>query len=1204
MYLSQLEIVGFKSFALKTNLRFHDGMTAIVGPNGCGKSNVVDAIRWVLGEQKTSTLRSDKMENVIFNGTKNRKPLGLAEVSMTIENTKGILPTEYAEITITRRLFRSGESQYLLNKTPCRLRDIVDLFMDTGMGPNAYSVIELKMIETILSDRTEERRKLFEEAAGVTKYKTRRREAERRLATVQSDLTRIHDILAEVQKSVRSLSRQADRAKKYREIADELNAIERKIIEYEFAALTGQIRPLGQQLEELRATRERLDRELIEQESVVSEMEEQQAEIADRLGAAESRRNAVNQRLSETSQRLAVSNERVVALKRAQDRMAAESAELADVLVQYEQAVVDAQARQEVLSERIAEAEKDFAAKKAVQDSSLQALQEVRAEAREAKDTVMAKLNAINSLQAKTERNIARIESLRRRIDETLKQAEQAEQRLAVLSGELETEAARRADFDTRIGNAEQAQHEAQERHNRLRREADDLKEGIGERQALIGRKKASLDFLNSLVDTNESSAFLLNSDAWQTEGKRVLLAEAINTDERFRAAIESALGAATGYFVVETVNDALAARQALRQHEKGKATFIALERVPAAEAPTALPVRDGVYGRASELVRADDRLVHAMRGLLGTMAIVGSIEIGWELIQSGLADGAVSLDGEIVSRSGVIRGGGRKLTEGASIGKREQIETLKEEIAVLEEEIDELRRAMKAKLDEHHSINLRDFANTIRQAEADKSRHEQRIAQITYQRDSVKNAIAGYHTSVEGFHKEIAAIENEADSALQGNMDTLQRERREAEERLLVVEKNVRTVEQRLDEESSARHQAEMRLVQLRGEEKNIVADRQRLAAQIDSTRQRRENRIREAEQSVAEIERLEEMLEHLEDELQGLREEADRSLADRNTVAEEQTLLRKRVQQQAELLRTRRREYEESVQRLHETDLRISELRTRRDHLQSRAMSEFEMELVVPPDDAELVVDEEFHLANAREHARSLKSKLQSYGAVNLLAFEEFEKESERQEFLQSQLNDLLESEATLRQTINEINEAAQTKFNETFQQIRTNFIRIFKSLFLEGDEADLLLAEGDPLEADIEIIAKPRGKRPHSIDMLSGGEKTLTAIALLFAIYLVKPSPFCILDEVDAPLDDANIGRFVNLLREFSQDTQFIVITHNKRTMEAADTMYGVTNMEEEGVSRIVSVQMSGRQKPERSAPVRQTVEETGAEPEVQE
>jgi chromosome segregation protein len=301
MYLSQLEVVGFKSFAQKTNLRFNDGMTAIVGPNGCGKSNVVDAIRWVLGEQKTSALRSDKMENVIFNGTKNRKPLGLAEVSMTIENTKGILPTEYSEITITRRLFRNGDSQYLLNKTNCRLRDIVDLFMDTGMGPNAYSVIELKMIETILSDRTEERRKLFEEAAGVTKYKTRRKEAERRLSSVQGDLTRVHDILAEVQKSVRSLSRQADRAKKYREISDELNAVERKIIRYEFATLTGEIVPLEQQLVELRAAKERLEQELVDQESIVSEMEEQQSDIGERLSEAESRRTNVNQRVSETT---------------------------------------------------------------------------------------------------------------------------------------------------------------------------------------------------------------------------------------------------------------------------------------------------------------------------------------------------------------------------------------------------------------------------------------------------------------------------------------------------------------------------------------------------------------------------------------------------------------------------------------------------------------------------------------------------------------------------------------------------------------------------------------------------------------------------------------------------------------------------------------------------------------------------------------
>lgn len=1179
MYLSQLDVVGFKSFAQKTNLRFNDGMTAIVGPNGCGKSNVVDAMRWVLGEQKTSALRSDKMENVIFNGTKNRKPLGLAEVSLTIENTKGILPTEYSEITITRRLFRSGESQYLLNKTACRLRDIVDLFMDTGMGPNAYSVIELKMIETILSDRTEERRRLFEEAAGVTKYKTRRKEAERKLVSVQGDITRVHDILAEVQKSVRSLSRQADRAKKYREIADELQAVERKILEYEFAALTGEIVPIKQQLAELKATKERIDNELIEQESVVSDMEEQQSEVEDRLSQAESRRTNANQRLSETSQRLAVANERAVALRRAKDRMATESQELADAVVQLEHEAAEAQSRREILVERIREAEADFAEKKSVQDTSMAALQDIRTQAREAKDTVVEKLNAINTLQAKTERNIARVESLRRRIDETTKQIEQGEQRLATVGEQLERENARREEFTARIDAADRAQHDAQERQNSLRRDVDDMKEAIAERQAMIGRKKASLEFLKGLVDTNESSAFLMSSDAWQTNGRRVLLAEIINTDERFRVALESALGAATGYVVVETVDDALAARQALREHEKGKATFLALERVPHVAAPPALPAREGVFGWASELVQADERLCFAVRGLLGTMAVVNSIETGWNVVNNGIAESAVSLDGEIVSRNGVIRGGGRKLTEGSAIGKREQIASLEEEIATLEDEIAETREHMHAKTQEQHAINLRELANAIRQAEAERNKHEQHIAHLVYQRDSAHNALAGHKHSIEGFHTEIEGIESEADSALQNTMEQLQREKTEAEERLLVVEREARSAEQQVDQDSVNRHQAEMRLVQLRGEERNSTADSERLKTQIVSTRERREHRLREAVQAESDIVRTEETIDNLAEEVENLRMEADTALTERNGIAEEQALLRRKIQQQAEVLRTKRRDHEQCIQRSHEADLRISELRSRMEHLRTRAANEFEMELHAPADGKPLDVEEEFNVAEAREHAKTLKGKVQSYGAVNLLAFEEFEKESERQEFLQAQVNDLTESEQTLQQTIGEINEAAQKKFNETFEQIRINFIRIFKTLFLEGDEADLIIGEGDPLEAGIEIIAKPRGKRPHSIDMLSGGEKTLTAIALLFSIYLVKPSPFCILDEVDAPLDDANIGRFVNLLRQFSKDTQFIVITHNKRTMEAADTMYGVT-MEEEGVSRIVSVQFAGR------------------------
>ncbi len=1202
MYLSHIEILGFKSFAQKTNVKFNTGMTAIVGPNGCGKTNVVDAIRWVLGEQKASTLRSDKMYDVIFNGTKSRRPLGLAEVSLIIDNNRNVLPTEYTQIKLTRRLFRSGESQYLMNGTECRLRDINDLFMDTGMGPDAYSVIELKMIETILSNRTDERRRLFEEAAGVTKYKSRRKEAERRLEAVQGDLTRIQDIVSEVQKTVRSLSRQAAKAKLAAEIKQKYSRVERAVMLIEYAALVEQIKPLQARIEAERATKERLENDINDQEYMLAELQREQDTIEQRLGEAENAYADANQHVAFASKELAVADERLIALQRSRERLLREAVELRQTVEQTSIRLEECRLHKESLASEFRSAENDFSRAKILADEMSTHMQSVRGRVRSANDAVMTTMNQINAVRATSERTIASINALQRRIEETDRMMQQNQERAASLHREYESALARLVEFDHAVEDAQSELQTAQEEQQSLQSTIDATKQEIASLQAEFSRKSASLEFLQGLVSSAESGQFLMDTPTWQP-AQRLILADAFDADAPIRIALESALGDAAQYFVVETAQEAAAGMAALRDGGKGKATFVCLERVPSVEAPSNVTTNEGVLGWASELVRlagTDERLRWVLRGLLGKMLVVQSLEIAQNLVSQGIADAAVSLNGEVVSKSGMMRGGGTKPSEGAAIGKREHIEQLQREIAELQTSIEAERDELNTNITQLREIDVKRLSEALRQAETAKNKHEQTVAQLDYQQRSLEEAMESRQSDIEKFRSEIRSLEEAAQT--QGasgvnDLDKLQHEKLQAEQDLAITQTALHNAEEQFSLASDDARKAELALVQFRNDERTLASEIQRLEQECISLDKRIADREREAESTVQEAETLQDRANELSSSFEALQHEAQEALLIRNAIAQEQAELRKRLAQQNEELRSVRREYESLTAKVHEYELQLTNLSNRADGYRTRAQEEFTFDIDNPPPEEPMqetieefealftISDSKNSLDALKSESKALKSQIQSIGTVNPLAYEEYENESQRLEFLETQFKDLQESEHTLKHTIQEINQTAQKQFYDVFERIRTNFISIFTSLFNEGDEADLQIEEGDPLEAAIRITAKPRGKRPSSIDMLSGGEKTLTAIALLFAIYLVKPSPFCILDEVDAPLDDANIDRYIRLIRKFSESTQFIMITHNKLTMEAAETLYGVT-MEEEGVSKVVSVRFSEYERKEES------------------
>ena len=1176
MYLSKLEIQGFKSFAQRVALNFDSGISAIVGPNGCGKTNIVDAIRWVLGEQRYSALRSEKMEDVIFNGTKARKPLGMAEASLVIENTKGILPSEYTQVTIGRRVYRSGDSEYLLNKVPCRLKDILDLFMDTGMGADAYSVIELKMIEIILSDRTEERRRLFEEAAGVTKYKHRRKAAFRKLESVQADLLRVQDLIAEVQKAVNTLERQARRAEQFNEVKTRLRTLEVDLIEREYAQIIGRLEPLQEKQQSLRAERNITDVDLENVESTLEDLRSSLLSSEKELAEAQRDVSQHREKVHRVEEKNLVAEERTKALRGLLTRLEREDVDLLAEQERQEALRVELKKKLEELGLQEQQFLADQEARKQELGDTDQRLNSRKAEARSLAESMLALVRRIAERQSEQDRRQGRVETITASITEVEEENREYAGELERLAAEIATMTEDDRQRRRRFAEAEVKMYDAEKRKQELRERIEALQGSGLALRADLERTSARIEFLRGLMDSREGSAegvrFLAGSDRlWSS--RKLTGADALHADEQFRIAIEAALGDAAGLLVVDRTTDADQGVVLLREEQKGKATFICLDRLPRITRNYRLPSIPGVHGWALDLARYDEEYAPLFAFLLDRVLVVEDGEAARRVAALSSGVRCVTLHGEIGTSVGIVRGGSMRQDEGGSIGKQHQIADLQTVKEGLQSQVDAIERERADVLAEHDGIDIKAMADDVKAIEKEMHTVEMRIAQLAFERKRAEDSIASNQEQHARLAAEIGTLQADIAAALP-ELEAVRAERTGIESDTEATTKDLVLLEEEWGRRTRAVQDIGLEIVQVRNTIQQTDAALQRAGMTIASITESLEKHARDAEGA-----RL--SMQEVETGVAGNRHELERLQGDlmvletRRTDAEELTARQRNEIHAAELrIRDQRRQHDDALRVLHDLDLKIADLQARVQHLKDRAFNEFELllELKTYPE------DEFVDFAALRDEIQGLKDKLRTLGNINFAAFEEYQAEKQRLEFMSSQRQDLLEAEKTLLATIEEINATAQRTFTETFEKIRENFIETFKSLFDPGDECDLKLEENvDPLEARIEIVAKPRGKRPTSIDLLSGGEKTLTAIALLFAIYLVKPSPFCILDEVDAPLDDANVDRFTRILRKFSTNTQFIVVTHNKRTMEAANAMYGVT-MEEEGVSKLVTVRFN--------------------------
>ncbi|MGA1250465.1 MAG: hypothetical protein ACO3YM_08315, partial [Candidatus Kapaibacteriota bacterium] len=790
------------------------GLSAIVGPNGCGKTNIVDAIRWALGEQKTSVLRSDNMENVIFNGTRTRRPVGLAEVSLTIQNNRAILPTEYTEVTLTRRLYRNGDSQYFLNKTQCRLRDIIDLFMDTGMGADAYSVIELKMIEKILSDRTDDRRHLFEEAAGVTKYKARRKETRRRIESIKADVERVQDIMREVQKTVYTLQRQAEKAKLHAEITDELRTTEAWILHHDYVKINAMLVEKKAELIPLKEHKTTLELQLAEAEQARIALETEAEQFEAEMRELQNQLNDSSKHLAAMSQHKAVTIERIKAFNEAIQRAVEQASESDDIRNESISGLEKARERHAELHVQCQTIEQEVETHKNARESVRTKAQELRNEARQFDETLSILDKTIAERRSASDRASERIAGIERRIAETEGEISGTKNSLQQILTDIASKEKDRERFIQALRDAEISLQSAQEHSAELQSRIGSLQDAIADKQNQKGRLTASLEFLSNLVETNESAVHLANSKSWSPASGKVTLAEIVNADDNFSVAIDAALGDAGAFFVVNTYDEAQSGCAELERSSKGKASFLCKEFIPSCASPGTAPSTGGIIGWASEIVSVDDAIRNALRLILGKTLIVETADIAMAVRKKHSDYTCITLRGEVYGSEGIIRGGSISSSEGKRIGRREQIAKQEKALEQLTREMNQLSSDIATAKTANESIDIKQLTELMRKAEFEKNAFEQGIAQLGYRKEALESARSKQDETLQSLLNEVNEFKG-SNSTLTEAMDDVNVKRSEADESKKSILERIHETENALINSENLFRQADITLVQ-----------------------------------------------------------------------------------------------------------------------------------------------------------------------------------------------------------------------------------------------------------------------------------------------------------------------------------------------------------------------------------------------------
>ncbi|MBI3416515.1 MAG: chromosome segregation protein SMC [Verrucomicrobia bacterium] len=1205
MHLKNLTVLGFKSFADKTSLNFQPGITAIVGPNGCGKSNVADAIRWVLGEQSAKALRGGEMADVIFNGTDGRKPLGMAEVSLTVGNVDvdqlkaAGVEVAFNEVTLTRRVFRDGGSEYFVNKVPCRLKDIQQLFMGTGVGRASYSIMAQGNITQILSSKPEDRRMVFEEAAGITKFKAQKKESLRKLEHTEQNLLRVADLIREVKRQIGSLQRQAGKARRYKTLMVELQHLDTQLARHHFDVLQAEISERQSAVEKIRVEIEVCSESVLRDENEVAQLRERLAELEHAIGESQQKGLELKNQIDRHEHRIQFNEERLHELDtqnakaltditQAEERTTAAREELTAVAGRLAASTASLAQHRETLQTRRDAMERVESDLRARQDD----LRQAQAGAFAAAQQLTRVRNEINALDLQKQGNVVRLEKLSAEKIQLEEERTRLETRLHEFATNVEAE---KLSVQTQRGTVEERQQRSRQIQQELNQAGQEL-DGLLRRQA---EHRSRLNVLEQLQESHEG--FGAGALAALKQSQHVLgsLADRIRVPDEYIQAIEAALGHHLQLVLTEQPEAAREILADLQVNKKGRASI-----APLILQNSEFKIQNSEFAspsgtRAISVIQSEESVQPLLRSLLEHTLVVADLAAAttaWR--ESGGKFDYVTLMGELLSRHGVYTGGsgnGSGKSAASVLGRKNQIAELEAQIAQLQETSNEASRRKGALQSEQTTLQA-----SLQQAQTDLRTQEVAIATRQGELNALQNSQRVLHQKIDTVVYEIQSLAAHEQEGIQ-KRNGLAAQIGELETREQSLQQQLSDLNGALDNLRQQRDAASATLT----EAKVALATEEQLCASFRNQQQPLEQRLRELGQLIQQRRGEIAAVIARKSQAEAENEESRRKISDLQIEREQvnlrtTNLLEEREGQSAEVntreenLRGQRRRLTDLQQQRGAFDVELAQKGMSVQNLRERIQQKYQLNLDdvrsecitityadEGPAKVQTLTPEEMAAAGAAtdwlavgEQVAALQQRIDEMGPVNLVAIEEYEETEQRHTFLTTQHDDLVNAKTQLLELINRINTQTKEMFAETFAKIRDNFRALFVEIF-GGGKADLILVEeGDVLESGIDIVARPPGKQLQSISLLSGGEQTMTAVALLFAIYQVKPSPFCVLDELDAPLDESNINRFIRVLQRFLVHSQFVIITHNKRTIGMADVLYGVT-MQEHGVSKIVSV-----------------------------
>lgn len=1179
MYLKSIEVQGFKSFAHKIKFDFHNGITGIVGPNGSGKSNVADAVRWVLGEQRVKQLRGGTMQDVIFSGTENRKPLSYASVAITLDNADHQLPIEYEEVTVTRKLYRSGESEYLINGAGCRLKDINEMFYDTGIGKEGYSIIGQGQIDKILNGKPEERRELFDEAAGIVKFKKRKTMSVRKLEDERLNLTRVNDILAELEKQVGPLKRQSEVAREYLKKREELKTYDINMFLLEAERVKEQIREVEGKLE---IAGNELEEATVRYEDMKSEYEAIEEEVDGidfTIEKAKGQLNETNLLKQQLEGQINVLKEQINTVRMNDEHY---DNRLGTIRVEIE----TRQAQKKELSKDQAEVKTKLEAVEAEDKQAKEALIDVQtriagetAQIEKSKSEIMEILNGRASTKAKIQHYTTTQEQI------TTRQTELSDTLLRI-SGEVKRhniELATAAESIQQISE-EMAVYTQQINTNekqieQLQQELTKKQEQLRIGQTAYHRESSRLESLKNITERydgygNSIRKVMENKD--KEKGLLGVVADIIKVDQEYEIAVETALGGNIQNIVTDNEDTAKRMINYLKQNKFGRATFLPLTSMRGGggfRQPEVLK-EPGVIGLASGLVNVEGKFKDLAEQLLGRTVVVKHIDNGVQLARKYKQSlRLVTLEGELINPGGSMTGGAFKNSSNL-LSRRREIEAFEQTVQMLKKDMDECEIAVNNIKNERgacYSV-IDEIQQKLRKASVVENTAKMQAEQIQIRLQEAKLRVENYNKEKETLEQRMQEILDNEDS-IQMELETSEALELELNKRIQELQKSLEADKEKETVQLRQSEAVHLSYASLEQQNAFILENMTRIVEEITKFETEFEELNSSKGNASEEIQTKEEKIKELRDTIENSKE----------LFAEIEQEIKSQVEKRDELNKKHKaflEKREELSKHMSELDKESFRLTSRRESYEEAA----EKQMNYMWEEYELTYNHAMELRNEnltdlaymKREIQSLKGEIKKLGSVNVNAIEEYKSVSERYEFLKGQHDDLVEAENTLLKIIEELDTAMRKQFEEQFTLISQEFDKVFKQLFGGGKGTLELMEEEDVLEAGIRIIAQPPGKKLQNMMQLSGGEKALTAISLLFAIQNLKPSPFCLLDEIEAALDDSNVGRFAQYLHKLTKNTQFIVITHRRGTMTAADRLYGIT-MQEKGISTLVSVDL---------------------------